>query len=300
MDFYNHELEKLDDQLGMSPEENLALLSEYQRLAEHAKQEKSLAAGEALLAIAYTIGERISADEDLEPYYRDALAILEQHRTSKSYFTALTSLAWYLMRKGRTTDALVLFERVVDEKAACSDGLDYFSLSDLAVVYDQLGNFEKALATREQALDTWAGYKIVPGTPDVAFYAHARAGLARSLCRLKRYHEAEPLFRAVFDDNRRSYGAHAPFGRWHQTVIDSALDLVGCLLHQNKLSEAEELIVEEMPDSLEGLDEMGRMFATIARRCYQQALKDVRLGKEPSPNSRPSSLISRGFQSENN
>ena len=142
---------------------------------------------------------------------------------------------------------------------------------------------KRLLPVSEQALNAWKDQEIVSGTPDVAFYAQARTELARILSQLGKYEQAESHFRSVFDDNRRIYGAHTPFGRWHQTVIDSALDLACCLVRQNKLSEAEEVIVGEMPETFEGLDEMSRMFATIAQQCYQRALKDVHWGKSRHP-----------------
>ncbi|MCO6431330.1 MAG: hypothetical protein J5J00_10755 [Deltaproteobacteria bacterium] len=295
---YEKLLSELDGALGMYPEENLELLEEYKALADLAVKGASIEAANALLTIAYTINERISAAEDLAPYYTAAASIFERHNLTEERYGALEQLAWHLSGRGEKEKGVKILEEVYNEQQESREGASLLLLESLASLKRDAGDIKGALALRERALKMWAEEDVEPGTPSVAIYDASRLETANLYSLLERHTDAEPLLRAVLEHKRSSFIKLHPEGRWHTDVVGTAIELSRCLFRQARTEEAIKVIVDEMPEETDIKPES--VFAPFARSCFQMALRDLTNGREPSQECDPQEQISKGFVKDEN
>jgi eukaryotic-like serine/threonine-protein kinase len=196
---------------------------------------------------------------DLRGRHREALAAGE--RTEQQRTELVASFHRELSRVNGTDAAAKMIEATLLEPAVVAIGARFADQplvaatlrQTLALSYDKLGRYEKALVLQQEALAT---RERLLGS-DHLDTARSRSDLAVILEHLGRFAESEPLLRQALATRLLQLGPE------HADTLLTQANLGGNLRYQSKLAEAETLLVDVLEQSRRVLGAESR--ATLVR-----------------------------------
>ncbi|RPI17295.1 MAG: tetratricopeptide repeat protein [Ignavibacteriae bacterium] len=127
------------------------------------------------------------------------------------YLNALNNLGLDYRLKGCFAESIKIFENVLEKQKDINNSLYASALNNLANVYNETGNFEKAGILLEKAISI---IKNIKGEND-SEYARSINNLANLYSRLGKYTEAIPLHLQTIETFKKR------FGEWHPKIAVS-------------------------------------------------------------------------------